>query len=307
MEKIWDVIIIGAGPAGLTAGMYTARQGHSTLLLDSGKVGGRAIEAHKIENYPGFPRGVTGSELMNLFTEQAKGFGVEFRPETVIGLVDAGENKIVSTRSGYYQGKTVIIAAGIQRKQLSVPGEIAFKGRGVSYCAICDGPFFKDKIVTVVGSGHEAVQDAIHLTNTASKVIAIPGKKGFSENYPELVTLRANPKVEVIEGQDIAEIIGDEFVTGVKLTPGKVEKVVSDGIFILLEHVSTSNILMEAGIDADEGGCVIVDKNQQTNLPGFYAAGECCCIGWQIVTAAGEGAKAALSAMKYVNKREQHD
>ena len=303
MEKIWDVIIIGAGPAGLTAGIYTARQGHSTLLLDSGKVGGRALEAHRIENYPGFPQGLTGAELMDLFTEQAKRFGVEFKPETVIGIADAGDYKIVSTRGGYHEGKTVIIAAGIQRKQLSVPGEMEFKGRGVSYCAICDGPFFKGKTVVVVGSGHEAVQDAIHLTNTASKVIAISGNKGYSEDYPELATLRVNPKVEIIEGQEIAEIIGKEFVTEVKLTEGKVDKLATDGVFILLEHVSTSNILVEAGIDADEGGCIIVDRNQQTNLPGFYAAGDCCCIAWQVVTAAGEGAKAALSAIKYVKQK----
>ena len=303
MEKIWDVIIIGAGPAGLTAGIYTSRQGHSTLLLDSGKLGGRAIDAHRIENYPGFPQGLTGGELMNLFTEQATKFGVELKPETVIGVADAGEYKIVSTRGGYHQGKTVIIATGIQRKQLSVKGETEFKGRGVSYCAICDGPFFKEKTVVVVGSGREAVLDAIHLTSTASKVIAVPGRKGYSEAYPEIATLRANPKVEVIEGQEIAEIVGEEFVTGVKLTGGGVDKLATDGVFILLEHIATSNILVEAGIDADEGGCIIVDRNQQTNLPGFYAAGDCCCIGWQVVTAAGEGAKAALSAMKYVKQK----
>jgi thioredoxin reductase (NADPH) len=240
---------------------------------------------------------------MDLFNDQARRFGVEFKRETVIGLADAGEFKIVSTRSGYHQGKTVIIAAGVQRKQLSVPGEMEFKGRGVSYCAICDGPFFRQKVVTVVGSGHEAVQDALHLTNTASKVIIIPGKKGFSENYTELATLRVNPKVEFIEGQDIAEITGNEFVTGVKLTTGWVENIATDGVFILLEHISTSNILVEAGIDADEGGCILVDRNQQTNLPGFYAAGDCCCMGWQIVTAAGEGAKAALSAMKFVKQK----
>jgi thioredoxin reductase (NADPH) len=304
MEKIWDIIIIGAGPAGLTAGIYAARHGHSTLLLHSGKVGGRALDAHRIENYPGFPQGLTGIELMNLFHEQAKRFGVEIKPETVIGLADVGDYKIVSTRDRYYQGKTVILATGVQRKQLSVPGEMEFKGRGVSYCAICDGPFFKDKVVTVVGSGHEAVQDALNLTDTALKVIAIPGMKGYSEDYPELATLRSNPKVEVIEGQEIVEIIGDEFVTSVKLTPGKVEKVATNGIFILLEHISTSNILVEAGIDADEGDCIIIDRNQQTNLPGVYAAGDCSCVGWQIVSAAGDGAKAALSAMKYLKQRE---
>ena len=303
MEKIWDVIIIGAGPAGLTAGIYTSRHGHSTLILHSGKIGGRALEAHMIENYPGFPQGLTGAELMKLFHEQATKFGVEIKLETVIGLSDAVDYKIVSTRGGYHQGKTVVIATGIQRKQLSVPGEMEFKGRGVSYCAICDGPFFKEKVVAVVGSGNEAVIDALHLTDTASKVIAIPGKKGYSENYPELAALRLNPKVEVLEGCDIAEIIGGEFVTNLKLTSGKVENIDVDGVFILLEHVATSNILVEAGVDADEGGCVIVDRSQQTNIPGVFAAGDCSCLGWQVITAAGDGAKAALTAMKYLKQR----
>jgi thioredoxin reductase (NADPH) len=302
MEKVWDVIIIGAGPAGLTAGIYTARQNHSTLILHSGKVGGRALEAHKIENYPGFPQGLTGAELMNLFREQASRFGAEIKPETVIGLSDAGDYKIVSTRSGFHQGKAVIIATGIQRKQLSVPGEMEFKGRGVSYCAICDGPFFREKTVAVVGAGHEAVIDALHLTETASKVYTIPGKKGYSENYPELTTLRSNKKVEIIEGPEISEISGGEFVTYIKLSGGKVEKLDVDGVFILLEHVPTSNILVEAGIDADEGGCVIVNRNQQTNLPGVFAAGDCSCTGWQVVTAAGDGAKAALTAMKFLKQ-----
>lgn len=302
MERVWDVIIIGAGPAGLTAGIYTARHGHSTLLLHNDKIGGRALEAHMIENYPGFPQGLPGTELMKLFHLQTMRFGVEFKHETVIGLSDAGDYKIVSTHSGYHQGKTVVIATGIQRKQLNVPGEMEFKGRGVSYCAICDGPFFKDKIVAVIGSGHEAVIDALLLTDTVSKVYAIPGKKGFSENYAELPLLHSNPKVEVLEGYDIVEIAGSEFVTKIKLTGGKVEMINVDGVFILLEHVSTSNILVEAGVDADESGCVIVDKGQHTNLPGIYAAGDCSCIGWQVVTAAGDGAKAALSAMKYLKR-----
>jgi thioredoxin reductase (NADPH) len=305
LEKVWDVIIVGAGPAGLTAGIYAARQAHSTLLLYSGKVGGRALEAHLIENYPGFPQGLTGADLMKLFYEQAKKFGVEFKEETVIGLADAGDYKIVSTRGGYHQGKTVVIATGIQRKQLSVPGEMEFKGRGVSYCAICDGPFFRDKVVAVVGSGHEAVTDSLHLTDTAKKVYAIPGAKGYSENFPELATLKSNPKVEIIEKQDITEITGFDFVTGLKLQGSN--KLDLDGVFILLEHVSTSNILVEAGIDADEGGCILTDRHQQTNIPGVYAAGDCSCVGWQVVTAAGDGAKAALAAMKYLKQRPEHD
>jgi thioredoxin reductase (NADPH) len=142
------------------------------------KIGGRALEAHMIENYPGFPQGITGSKLMNLFREQAYKFGVAFGEETVISISDLGDLKMVSTRQGYYQAKTIILATGVQRKQLSVPGETEFKGRGVSYCSICDGPFFKDKTVAVVGSGHEAVIDALHLADSSSKVYAIPGSKG---------------------------------------------------------------------------------------------------------------------------------
>ena len=303
MDKVWDVIIIGAGPAGLTAGIYTARYGHSTLLLHNSKIGGRALEAHMIENYPGFPRGLPGTELMKLFHQQAAKFGVQFKHETVIGLANVGDYKIVSTRGGYHQGKTVVIATGIQRKQLSVPGETEFKGRGVSYCAVCDGPFFKDKVVAVIGSGHEAVTDALNLTHVSSKVYIIPGKNGFSENYDELALLRSSPKVEVLEGHDVVEIGGSEFVTNIKLTGGKIEIIDVDGVFILLEHVSTSNILVDAGVDADEGGCIIVDKGQHTNLPGVYAAGDCSCMGWQVVAAAGDGAKAALSAMKYLKQK----
>jgi thioredoxin reductase (NADPH) len=240
---------------------------------------------------------------MKLFHQQAAKFGVQFKHETVIGLADAGDYKIVSTRDGYHQGKTVVIATGMQRKQLSVPGEMEFKGRGVSYCAICDGPFFKGKVVAVIGSGHEAVADALHLTHVASKVYIIPGKNGFSENYDELALLRSNSKVEVIEGHDIVEIGGSEFVTNIKLSGGKIDIIDVDGVFILLEHVSTSNILVEAGVDADEGGCIIVDKGQHTNLPGVYAAGDCSCMGWQVVAAAGDGAKAALSAVNYLKQK----
>lgn len=304
MEKIWDVIVVGAGPAGLTAGIYTSRHAHTTLLLHSGKIGGRALEAHIIENYPGFPDGLTGPKLMKFFHDQARKFGAEFKQETVIGISDAGEYKIVSTRSGYHQGKTLIIATGTQRKQLNIPGETNFKGRGVSYCATCDGPFFRDKTVAVLGSGYEAVVDALSLTDIAMKVYYIPGRKGYSEKYLELEQLKANPKVEVLEGYDIAEISGEEVVKKIKLVGGDREQVDVNGVFILLEHISTSGILSDAGITTNEIGCINVDRAQMTNLPGIYAAGDCTCMSWQIVTAAGEGAKAALAAMKYIKKKE---
>ena len=303
MESIWDVIIIGGGPAGLTAGIYTARHGLKTLLLDGRQIGGRAKEAHWIENYPGFPDGIDGPKLMELFNRQASKFGVNYLRETVIGLADMGEIKMVSTRSGYHQTKAIVLATGVQRKQLSVPGEEALKGRGVSYCAICDGPFFKDKNVAVIGSGHEAIEDAIHLADTAKKVYAIPGLKGYAKDQ-NLDSIKLNPRIQIIEETEIIGIKGDNYVTGIKLK-GTVESELGvDGVFILLEHVSTNSILSEAGISLDKGGCIIVDKQQQTNIPGIFAAGDCTCSSWQVVTATGEGGKAGLAALRYLKGLE---
>jgi thioredoxin reductase (NADPH) len=299
--EIYDVIIVGAGPGGLTSGLYTSRHNNKTLILESKKVGGKALEAHWVENYPGFPKGITGPELMKLFELQAVKFGVEMKQETVIGISDLGDIKMLSTRSGnIYQSRSLIIATGVSRKNLSVKGENEFKGRGVSYCGVCDGPFFQDKTVAIIGSGHEAVHDIGILSETSAKVYGIPGKKGYSEEYLELEKLIEEPKVEFIHDANIIEIGGKDFVEYVKLDTGKELKL--DGVFIILEHISTSGILTDAGISTDEGGCIITDREQKTSIPGIFAAGDCCCKGLQIVTATGMGATAAISAMKYVKK-----
>jgi len=297
-EDIYDVIIVGGGPAGLTAALYAARHNLKTLVLEGVKVGGRALDAHWVDNYPGFPEGISGPDLMQKFIDQMSRFGAEVRHETVIGLSDFGGLKMVSTRQGYHQGKAVILATGINRKQLSVPGENEYKGRGVSYCAVCDGPFFKDKTVAVVGEGHEAVHDAELLAETAAKVYAIPGKKGYNGDFPEIQRLKGNPRLKLIEGRAVKAIAGADLVEGVKLDDGT--ELAVDGVFIILERVGTASILQEAGIATDAGGCVLVDDDGMTNIQGIYAAGDCSCRGMQIVTATGMGAKAALAAMKHV-------
>ena len=297
-EEIYDVIIVGGGPAGLTAAIYAARHNLKTLILEGKKVGGKALEAHWIENYPGFPEGIKGHELMEKFISQTQKFGAEVREETVISLADYGDLKMVSTRKGYHQGKSIIIATGVNRKQLSVPGENEFKGRGVSYCAVCDGPFFKDKDVAVIGSGREAIHDAETLLKTSDKVYLIPGKKGFSDDYPELNRLQKKDRLKIVKNVNVKAIHGSDMVDKIELDNG--ERLNVNGVFIILEHVSTVSILNDAGVDTDEGGCIIVDKDQMTNVPGVYAAGDCVCRGMQIVTATGGGARAALSAMKYV-------
>ncbi len=169
-ETVYDVIILGGGPAGLTAGIYTSRQGLSTILIEGKKLGGRAWGPHRVENFPGFPEGLTGTELMDRFIEQTKKFGVEFKQETVVGLSDMGDTKFVQARGGFYQSRAVVITTGIQRKSMNIPGELEFKGRGVGYCAICDGAFFKDKVIAVVGGGDAAVEEGAFLTKFASKV-----------------------------------------------------------------------------------------------------------------------------------------
>ncbi|MBN2334049.1 FAD-dependent oxidoreductase [Candidatus Bathyarchaeota archaeon] len=297
-EETYDVIIVGGGPAGLTAAIYTARHNLKTLILEGAKLGGKALEAHWIENYPGFPEGISGPDLMGKFVEQVEHFKPEVKSETVIGVSDFGGLKMVSTRQGFHQAKAVIIATGVSRKQLSVPGENELKGRGVSYCAVCDGPFFRDKAVAIVGGGHEAVHDAMVLSETASKVYAIPGKSGYSEEYDDIQILVDDPAIDIIQGRDVKEICGKDFVDCLRLDNGR--KIDVEGVFLILEHVATSSILKEAGIETDRGGCIIVDENGETNIKGIYAAGDCSCKGMQIVTATGMGAKAALAAMKYV-------
>jgi len=299
-EDVYDVIIVGGGPAGLTAALYTARHNLRTLVLEGRKTGGRALEAHRIDNYPGFPDGVNGRDLMEKMIQQALRFGAEIRNETVVGLSDFGGQKMINTRMGFYQAKSVVVATGVSRKSLSVPGENEFKGRGVSYCGVCDGPFFRDKTVAIVGSGHEAVHDIEVLSETAAKVYAIPGGKGYSEDFPELTRIRDDSKVEFIMGADVKEIGGSDFVEYVALDGADQERLSLDGVFIILEHVPTAGILREAGVSTDGGGCIVVDDDMETNIKGVFAAGDCTCEGMQIVTAAGMGAKAALSAMKRV-------
>lgn len=304
-EEVFDVIIMGGGPAGLTAAIYLARQKMKTLLLEGKRLGGKAMEAHWVENYPGYPEGITGPELMNKFIKQAEKFGTQVKIETVVGLADYNNIKMVSSRQGFHQGKSVIIATGVSRKQLSVPGENEFKGRGVSYCAVCDGPFFQDKKVAVFGSGHEAVQDAELLSEPANKVYAIPGSKGYSKKFEELDRIRNNPKIEIIEGYDIVEIKGESLVSSIKLRGENEQTIEVDGVFIILEHVSASKIVSETGIKVDAGGCIITSNTQETSIKGIYAAGDCSCRGMQIVTAAGMGANAALAAMKYVRSLKE--
>lgn len=304
-EELYDVIILGGGPAGLTAGIYTSRQGLNTLLFEGKQLGGRAWGPHRIENYPGFPEGITGTELIGMFVGQANKFGVEIKAETVVGLTDMGDAKMVLSRGGVYRARTVIIATGLQRKQLSIPGEQEFKGRGVSYCAICDGPFFADQVVAVVGSGKDAVEDILRLSETAKKIYAIPGSAGYGNDLEGLEEMKERENVEIFEGVDPSSIEGGNVVSRITLENGPVAGLDVNGVFVILDSVGTADLVGDADVETDERGCIIVDKHQRTNLEGIFAAGECVCGGSQIVVAAGEGAKAGLMAFRYVRSMKK--
>jgi len=304
-EESYDVIIIGGGPAGLTSGIYTARHGLSTLIIEGGKLGGKSWGNHRIENYPGFPEGVTGTELMERFIAQTRRFGALFKEETVVNLMDLGEKKMVQTRGGLYESKAIVIATGIRKKQLSIPGEMEFKGRGVSYCAICDGPFFTGKTIAVVGSGNEAIEDALRLADVAEKVYAIPGAEGYDPEIEELRELHENDKIEVLEEAELESIGGENLVSHITLKRDVARRLDLDGVFIILESVPTTDLLQGASVEADGGGCIVVDKNQSTNVEGIFAAGDCVCGGMQVVTAAGDGGKAGLFALRYVRSQRK--
>ncbi len=305
-EQIYDVIIIGAGPSGLTAGIYTSRLGLKTLILEGGIPGGRAGEAPFIENYPGFPDGIAGVELIERITNQCLKFGAELKTfEEVVNLDLMGDIKKVTTKKGTYLSRAVIIATGTQRRKLRVPGETEFLGRGVSYCPICDGAFFRGLKVVVVGSGEEAAVDALFLADLAVEVILITHGEPF-EVAEDLMRRFKEKGVKIIEGK-VANIVGENGVKSVRIIyeDGREDELPVDGVFISLGGVPTSELVRKAGVEVDERGCIKVDRWQRTNIEGVFAAGDCTCGGMQVVTSAGEGAMAAITASKYVKRKKR--
>jgi thioredoxin reductase (NADPH) len=298
-DDLKDVVVVGGGPAGLTAAIYASRLGLETLLIEGKNLGGRALSAPLIDNYPGFPEGISGSELMNRFIRQAERFNVAFKKEVVTGLLLEDGLKMLSSGSSAYQTKSIILCLGIQRKEMKLTGEMQFKGLGVSYCAICDGPLFKDKVVAVLGNGDEAIEEVYRMADIAEKVYAIPGRKGYENKIDEM---QRDDKIIVIENSDVEAIGGDAFVKNIKLKE-KSEPLPVEGVFIIQDNIPTTELIKNAGIGTNESGCIIVDKDCQTNVGGVYAAGDCTCGGMQVVTATGQGAIAALSAYRFIKSK----
>ena len=321
-DETFDILIIGGGPAGLTAAIYAARMGMSMLLLESGIPGGRSLWAPRVENYPGFPEGITGSELVDRIVEQARKFGAELKfPEDALDISLDGDLWTVRTRKREYRTRSIIIATGTQSRRLQVTGEDEFIGRGVSYCAVCDAPLFKRKITAVVGGGDEALEDALYLSTLATKVVLVThnindrhreqrepqrGEERSRSSESSEALLRACREKANIEQVDarVKGILGDKRVQRMRVQnmnddSRREYEIPVDGIFISLGGVPTTSLARKIGVNIDQNGCIQVDRQQATNIQGVYAAGDCTCGGMQIATAIGEGARAAMQAYQY--------
>ncbi len=296
------VLILGAGPAGLSAALYAARAELAPLVLTGPQLGGQAALTHTIENYPGFPQGVGGSELGDLFQKQAERFGakVEFDSASAVDLSQRPFK--VMTDNGEYSAETLIVATGASPNHLNVPGEVELTGRGVSYCATCDGWFFKDKNVVVVGGGDSALEEALFLTRYVSSVTIIHRRDSLRAGAILQKRVQENPKVKFIWDTVVTEIVGKEKVEAVRLKnvkKGEETTFPTDGIFIFIGH--TPNTQIFEGKLAMEKGYIKVDDRMQTSVPGVYAAGEAADPTFrQVVTSAGMGAAAAIMAARFL-------
>ncbi|PFN23846.1 thioredoxin-disulfide reductase [Bacillus cereus] len=304
-EKIYDVIVIGAGPAGMTAAVYTSRANLSTLMLERGIPGGQMANTEDVENYPGY-ESILGPDLSNKMFEHAKKFGAEYAYGDVKEVIDGKEYKTIIAGKKEYKTRAIIVASGAEYKKIGVPGEAELGGRGVSYCAVCDGAFFKEKELVVIGGGDSAVEEGVFLTRFASKVTIVHRRDTLRAQ--KILQDRAfqNEKVDFIWNHTIKEIndtngkVGS--VTLVDVNSGEEKEFKTDGVFVYIGMLPLSKPFVELGI-TNENGYVETNERMETKIPGIFAAGDVReKMLRQIVTATGDGSIAAQSAQHYVEE-----
>jgi len=305
-----NVIIIGSGPAGLTAAVYSARAELKPLLIEGYGAGGQLMITSEIENFPGFSEGITGPGLIEEMRKQAEKFGTEFITADVTKVEVEGENKKVWVDDKVYETKTVIIATGATANLLGIPSETRLMGRGVSACATCDGFFFREKVICVIGGGDSAMEEATYLTKFASKVYLIHRRDEFRASKIMIKKAEDNPKIEFVLNSTIEEIVGEEFVTGIKIKnklSGEISTIELDGVFIAIGHTPTTKLFKDT-IKTDEKGYIITGNEiakTATNISGVFACGDIQDSKYQqAITAAGSGCMAALDAEKYIEENE---
>jgi len=301
----YEVIIIGGGPAGLTAGLYTSRARLKTLLIEIGLLGGQMTTTEMIENYPGFPEGVTGEELSRLMEEQAKRFGLEIVNQEIVEVKGNGPLKSVKTSEASYSCKAVIISTGAEYRKLGIPGEQEFTGRGVSFCATCDGAFFRDNRVVVVGGGDSALTEAIFLTKFVKELTIIHRRDALRATKIYQERAFANPKIKFLWDSVPQEIKGDQVVKSIvikNVKSGEVREFETEGVFLFVGLAPRTQFL-KGLVELDEAGYVVTDPNGKTSIKGVFAAGDCTKkLLRQVATAVGDGATAAFAAEKYIEE-----
>jgi thioredoxin reductase (NADPH) len=303
----YDVIIIGGGPAGLTAGLYTSRAGLKSLLHERGMLGGQMVNAALVENYPGFPEGIAGPELGSLMHQQAVRYGLEVVTAEVTGISQEQPYYSVSTTEGSLEASAIVIAAGSEYRKLKVAGEERLSGRGVSYCATCDGFFFRNREVAVVGGGDTAITDALELSQHATKVYVIHRRDQLRAGKALQERAFAHPKLEFVWDTVVEEVSGDKVLEELKLRhvkTGKQSSLKVNGVFVAVGLMPNSRSFFNI-IELDDAGYIVTDETMATSAPGIFAAGDIRRNSpRQIAAAVGDGVTAAMSAFKYVQEQE---
>lgn len=309
---MYDVLIIGSGPAGYTAAIYSSRAFLQTILISGFTPGGQLTTTTEIDNFPGFPKGIMGPQLMTDMGEQAKRFGTEILTDEVSTIEKQKDGTFtVKTGSGQYQTKSIIIATGAQAKELGVAGEEQFRGKGISYCATCDGFFFRDKQIIVVGGGDTAMEEATFLTKFASHVTIIHRREEFRASAIMLERAKKDPKVSFLTNTVIESFVGDMKLTGVKLkntVTNELTDMSIDGVFAAIGHIPATGFL-KGMVTMDEKGYVMTKKGDAiqtaTSVEGIFAAGDCVDTRYrQGIVAAGAGAMAAIDAERYLQDKK---
>lgn len=300
---MYDLVIIGGGPAGLTAGLYSSRARLKVLMVERLAPGGQVLNTDWVENYPGFPEGISGFELVDRMRAQSERFGLQIENEEALNLQLLENKKIIKTNKGVHEARTVILACGATWKKLEIEGEALLSGKGVSYCATCDAPFYRDQDVAVIGGGDTAVEEAIFLTRFAKKIYLVHRRDQLRATKLLQERAMAQEKIEFIWDTIPLKILGQDGVEGIELKNVKTKEMsrkAIQGVFIFIGTIPNTQLL-KGKLTLDEEGFVVTDDTTRTSVPGVFAAGDIRSKPWrQISTAVGEGATASFWAEKYI-------
>ncbi len=309
MAQVYGVIIIGSGPAGYTSAIYAARSNLSVLMFQGYQLGGQLMQTSEVENYPGFEEGILGPEMMDKFEQQARRFGAELMPEDVTSIDFSKRPFTVWTDSGEYQSEAIIIATGASAKWLGLPNEKRLQGRGVTACATCDGFFFKNKDVVVIGGGDTAMEEALFLTRYVNHVTLLHRRDTFRASKIMQERVRKNPKIDILMESEVIDVLGDNAVTGVRIhntRTGEEMNLEVQGVFLAIGHQPNTD-LFKGIITMDKVGYIVPVEHTMTNIPGVFAAGDVTDHRYrQAVTAAGDGCRAAIDLERWLESQGEH-